>query len=81
MENYNEARVIMEKTSISTGVLLKDLCGPSRLHGIMQAKHQARKELREKTGLSLSEISILTGGSGKNSRIVRTNKAKRRQKK
>jgi len=78
MDAYREARVIVEKCSISTGVSLKDLTGKSRRRHIMEAKKQLRAELRDTTELSLSEISILTGGSGKNSRIVRTNKAKKR---
>jgi len=78
MDSYREAEVLIRKHSICTGVSVKDLMGKSRLHSIMSAKQQLRADLREKTTLSLGEISILTGGSGKNSRIVRTNKAKKR---
>jgi chromosomal replication initiation ATPase DnaA len=78
MNSYREARIIMEQISISTGVTLKDLTGKSRLRNIMDAKFQAREQLRKETDLSLGEISVLTGGSSKNSRIMRTNQAKKR---
>jgi chromosomal replication initiation ATPase DnaA len=78
MDSYREARVILEKCSISTGVPLKELTGKSRMRNIMDAKFQAREQLRKETDLSLGEISVLTGGSSKNSRIMRTNKAKKR---
>lgn len=77
MDNYREARVILEKCSICTGVSLKLLTGKCRLKNVMDAKFLLREELRQKTKLSLAEISILTGGSGKNSRILRTNTKKK----
>ena len=68
---FREAERIIMMVSLETGVSVSLLTTRGRSKNVAEAKKLARWRLRKETNLSLREIDMVTGGSGKNHRIVR----------
>ena len=66
---FREAERILMMVSLETGVPMDMMTRRGRTKNVAKAKNIARWRLRKETDLSLREIDLCTGGSGRNHRI------------
>ena len=67
---FRMAQIIITQESLETGIPMDMLTTKGRTRTVARSKRKIRKRLRAETDLSLREIDMLMGGSGRNHRIV-----------
>lgn len=67
---FRQAQIIIMMVSLETGVSQDLITKKGRTKSVQAAKNIVRWRLRKETDLSLREIDQVTGGSGKNHRII-----------
>lgn len=66
---FRQAQLIITLVSLETGIPIDMLTKRGKTKNVMIAKKTIRRRIRDETDLSLREIDIMMGGSGKNRRI------------
>jgi len=66
---FRQAQLIITLVSLETGIPIDMLTQRGKTKNVMLAKKRIRRRIRDETDLSLREIDIMMGGSGKNRRI------------
>ena len=66
---FRQAQLIITLVSLETGIPIDMLTKSGKTKNVMIAKKMIRRRIRDETDLSLREIDIMMGGSGKNRRI------------
>ena len=66
---FRKAQLIITLVSLETGIPTDILTQKGKTKNVMIAKKMIRSRLRKETDLSLREIDLIMGGSGKNRRI------------
>lgn len=66
---FRQAQLIITLVSLESGIPIDMLTQKGKTKNVMLAKKKIRRRMRAETDLSLREIDIMMGGSGKNRRI------------